>query len=65
MRQKIESYKLWGAVKKYAEENNTSYAKALAKLLPAYTARFWPIDPPRRYPDNLIEEAKVYEKKYG
>jgi len=65
MKQKIKLYKFWDAIKRYAEEKDISYSAALTELLPAYTARFYKLDPPRRYPDELLKKAESLAEKYG
>jgi len=65
MLQKVKVYKFWEAIKKYAEEKDISYSEALNELIPAYTARFYKLDSPRRYPDELLKKSKKLEKRYG
>jgi hypothetical protein len=65
MRQKSQVYTFWGALKKYAEEKDKSYSAALNELLAAYTARFYMLEPPRQYLEDLLREAVEYEEKYG
>jgi hypothetical protein len=65
MKQKVHVYKLWDAVQKHAEEKNISYSAALMQLLPAYSSRFYKLDPPRKYPEELIKKADEYKAKYG
>lgn len=65
MRRKLQLYKFWEIVKKYAEEKDISYSQALTELLPAFTAMFYKLDPPRRYPEELLVKARQIMEKYG
>jgi hypothetical protein len=65
MKQKIKVYKFWDAIKIYAEEKNVSYSAALTQLLPAATARFYKLESPRHYPEELIKKANEFKEKYG